>query len=51
MTCPRPSQRTNNMDKYKTQMTIKKWFSFINSEKLSGKSQKAVKALMLTSKN
>lgn len=42
MTYPRPLQRTNNMDKYKTKMTIKKWFSFINLEKLSGKSQIAI---------
>ena len=32
------------MDKYKTKMTIKKWFSFINLEKLSGKSQKAIQS-------
>ena len=44
MTYPRPLQRTNNMDKYKTKMTIKKWFSFINLEKLSGKSQKAIQS-------
>lgn len=44
MTYPRPLQRTNNMDKYKTKMTIKKWFSFINLEKLSGKSQKTIQS-------
>ena len=32
------------MDKYKTKMTIKKWFSFINLEKLSGKSQKTIQS-------
>jgi len=32
------------MDKYKTKMTISKWFSFINLEKLSGKSQKAIQS-------
>ena len=32
------------MDKYKTKMTIKKWFSFINLEKLSGKFQKAIQS-------
>ena len=32
------------MDKYKTKMTISKWFSFINLGKLSGKSQKAIQS-------
>ena len=36
--------KDNNMDKYKTKTTIKKLFSFINLEKLSGKSQKAIQS-------
>lgn len=32
------------MDKCKTKMTIKKWFSFINLEKLSAKSQKSIQS-------
>jgi len=36
--------KENDMDKYKTKMTINKWFSFINLEKLSGKSRKAIES-------
>ena len=36
--------KDNSMDKYKTKKTIKKWLSFINLEKLSGKSQKAIQS-------
>ena len=32
------------MDKYNTKMTINKWFSYINLEKLSPSSQKAIHA-------
>ena len=32
------------MDKYKTKMTISKWFSFINLGKLSGKSKKVIQS-------
>ena len=42
MTYPRPLQRTSNMDKYKTKMTIKKWFSYINLNSLSGEAKVAI---------
>ena len=42
MTYPSPLQRTNDMDKYKTKMTIKKWFSYINLNSLSGEAKVAI---------
>ena len=42
MTYPRPLQRTSNMDKCKTKMTIKKWFSYINLNSLSGEAKVAI---------
>ena len=42
MTYPRPKQRTYNMDKYKTKMTINKWFSYISLETLSESSRQTI---------